>query len=587
MLDKIILNELEDIVGAENVSDSAPITVGYAYNWCTELSNYIDKDSPSQFSEVPKAVILPASTKEVQKIVRVCNDYNIKFKAQSTGFGPWNQPKTDNCIIVDLKRMNKIVKIDEKNLYAVIEPYVSGAQLQAELMKVGLNCHMPGAGSQVSPLASHTSMAGPGFTSPKTGHSARNVLGVEWVLPPGEILRLGSLGLKNQADWFSGDGPGPSLRGIMRGWVGTKSGLGIFTRVAVKVFPYPCETEFEIQGNLPNYEFKIPDFLKLYLFDCKTNKSLAQTIRKISEEEIAFICTHLSSFGMMAIFSNSIEELLQQVPIGAMKKPLLVLIAARTEREFEYKKKVMEYLMEKLELTNEVGKTFKPHSLFYAEALRSNLGHHGFLATGSFLSSGGSADTIDLCLNALKDTKFLKELYIEKEAIANDFGEGAWATTYEDGHYSHIEFPTMYDQTDQYSIEGMSDFLENSDKLFLLNNLGAPFFVESSEMHEFFGPYMLDYHKLLRKVKNTFDPNNVSEAGFYISPKSFTKKDFIDEFRRKLRKWDYENQKLEKERKFDPIDPVPVRKRTLLGRSYSKLIRLLDLMTKDQNKKKK
>lgn len=586
MLEKKVLNEFQKIVGSENVSDTLPITVGYAYNWSTELSNYIDKDSPSQFSEVPKAIILPASTKEVQSIIETCNKNGIKFKAQSTGFGPWNQPKSKNCIIVDLKRMNKIVKIDEKNLYTVIEPYVTGAQLQAELMKLGLNCHMPGAGSQVSPLASHTSMAGPGFTSPKTGHSARNVLGVEWVLPTGEILRLGSIGLKNKPDWFSGDGPGPSLRGIMRGWIGTKSGLGIFTKVAIKVFPYPCDSNFKIYGNLPDYNFEIPDFLKSYLFEGKSNKRLAKIIRKISNYEIAFICTHLSSFGMMAIFSNSIEELMQQVPIGSMKKPLFVLIAARTKREYEYKTKVMDYIMEKLDLKNEIGKKVVPHSLFYAEALRSNLGHHGFLATGSFLSSGGSAETIDLCLQALEDTKFLKNLYIKREAIADDFGEGAWATTYEDGHYSHIEFPTMYDQTDQYSIEGMSDFLENSDKLFLLNNLGTPFFVEGSEMHEFYGPYMLDYHKLLRKIKNAFDPNNVSESGYYISPKSYSREDFIDKFRKKLRKWDYENKKLGEERRFEPIDPVPVRKRTLLGKTYSKLLRLLDLMTRDRNSEK-
>jgi len=84
---------------------------------------------------------------------------------------------------------------------------------------------LPYARPHVSPLASATSMAGSGFTSPSTGYSARNVLGVEWVLPTGDIMRLGSYGLKNNSDWYNGDGPGPSLRGIMRGWVGAKSGI--------------------------------------------------------------------------------------------------------------------------------------------------------------------------------------------------------------------------------------------------------------------------------------------------------------------------------------------------------------------------
>ena len=244
--------------------------------------------------------------------------------------------------------MNKIVKIDEKNLYAVIEPYVSGAQLQVEIMKFGLNCHMPGAGPQVSPLASSTSMNGPGFTSPSTGHSARNVLAVEWVLPDGEIMRLGSYGLKNNSDWYHGDGPGPSLRGIMRGWAGTKSGLGVFTKVAVKLFPYPCKTDFKVKGNSPDYDFEIPDFMKLYVMDCGHFKKLETVMHRVEEEEISFMCSFLSGFAVMAIFSNSLEKLMDKMTIGKMKAPLVVLITGRTKREYEYKQKVMEFLLKEL-----------------------------------------------------------------------------------------------------------------------------------------------------------------------------------------------------------------------------------------------
>ena len=305
VLDKNVFNEFEEVVGKNNINDGDVITTAYAYNWCMEFFNYMQGEPTTPFSPTPKAVILPSSTEEVQKVVKLCNKYGIKFKAQSTGLGPWNQPSTDNSIILDLRRMNKIVKIDEKNLYAVIEPYISGAQLQVEAMKYGLNCHMPGAGPHVSPLASATSMAGPGFTSPSTGHSARNVLGVEWVLPTGDIMRLGSHGLKNNSDWYNGDGPGPSLRGIMRGWVGAKSGIGVFTKVAVKLFPYPCSTEFNITGKSPNYGFNIPNYLRLYVMDCKTYEHLEEVMLKVEEEEISFMCSHVSGAGLAAICSNS------------------------------------------------------------------------------------------------------------------------------------------------------------------------------------------------------------------------------------------------------------------------------------------
>jgi glycolate oxidase len=68
-------------------------------------------------------------------------------------------------------------------------------------------------------------------------YSPRNVLGVEWVLPDGELLRLGTPGCGE--GWFSGDGPGPSLRGIMRGASGAFGGLGVFTACDIKLFKCP------------------------------------------------------------------------------------------------------------------------------------------------------------------------------------------------------------------------------------------------------------------------------------------------------------------------------------------------------------
>lgn len=519
VLEKEILKEFQEIVGSENVNDGEVITNAYSYNWCMEYVNYMEGKEPIPFSPIPKAVILPSSTEEVQKVVKLCNKYRIQFKAQSTGLGPWNQPSTENSIILDLRRMNRIIKIDDKNLYAVVEPYVSGAQLQVEAMKYDLTVHMPGAGPQVSPLASATSMNGPGFTSPHTGHSARNVLGVEWVLPDGEILRLGSVGLKNNSDWYSGDGPGPSLRGIMRGWAGAKSGIGVFTKVAVKLFPYPCGTEFKLKGNSPNYKFDIPDFMRLYVMDCGSYKYLEKVILQIEEQEISFMCSHLSGYGLTAIFSNSVESMMDKMPIASLKIPLVVLIAARTKREFDYKQKVMNMLLEELKLKNIIGTRYNPNSLFYAEALRSNLGLHGFIVTGGFQSTKGQCDTVKTCLRTTKKSIPLKKKYIEKGVIGNDFGEGVWMTSYESGHYFHVESPTMFDQTDKESAKGMGDFMEENYQFDLVKHLGAPFFVEGDRMHDAFGPYMMDYHKWLRKIKKAFDPNGIADSGFYISAK--------------------------------------------------------------------
>ena len=92
-------------------------------------------------------------------------------------------------------------------------------------------------------------------------------------------------------------------------------------------------------------------------------------------------------------------------------------------------------------------------------------------------------------------------------------------TSYESGHYFHMEAPTMFDQTEKSSVEGMAEYMEKSNELDLVKHLGAPFFVEGDQLHDLFGPHMSNYHIWLRKIKESFDPNNISDSGFYITSK--------------------------------------------------------------------
>jgi hypothetical protein len=254
--------------------------------------------------------------------------------------------------------------------------------------------------------------------------------------------------------------------------------------------------------------------------DCGTFPYLEKTMLRIEEEEISFMCSHLSGFAVMAIFAISIEDLMDKMAIGSMKVPLVVIITARTNREFEYKQKVMSMILDEIKLKDIIGTLYTPNPIFYAEALRSNLGLHGFIATGGFQSTKGVCDTAAICLRSEQTNIPMKKKYIKKGVIANDFGEGHWMTSYESGHYFHVESPTMFDQTDQTSVEGMAEYMEASNQLDLLKHLGAPFFVEGNQMHEMFGPHMMNYHKWLRKIKQAFDPNDIADSGFYISSKN-------------------------------------------------------------------
>ena len=92
-------------------------------------------------------------------------------------------------------------------------------------------------------------------------------------------------------------------------------------------------------------------------------------------------------------------------------------------------------------------------------------------------------------------------------------------SSYEHGHYYHMEAPTMFDQTDENSVSGMSEYMEESNQMDLLKHLGAPFFVEGDHNHDLFGPHMMNYHIWLRRIKKEFDPNGIADSGFYITAK--------------------------------------------------------------------
>src|SRR3989304_5422386 len=149
-LSKEAYQAFEDIVGRYNISDDPALLDTYRY----PLSHTAIHLGPYYRVYTPRgaAVLLPGSTEEVQAIVKVCNKYKLKYKASSTFWSAMGYPSHDGAVILDMRRMDRILEIDEKNMFAVIEPYVIGAVLQAEAMKVGLNTHIPGSGCSCSPL---------------------------------------------------------------------------------------------------------------------------------------------------------------------------------------------------------------------------------------------------------------------------------------------------------------------------------------------------------------------------------------------------------------------------------------------------
>ncbi|MDY6862149.1 MAG: FAD-dependent oxidoreductase [Thermodesulfobacteriota bacterium] len=179
---------MEAIVGKENISED-PIDCDAHTPGPTGFETDL---GIATILKTPGCVIFPGTTEEVQKIVKTCNRYKVPYMPVSTQW--WSgrgAPKVKDAVLIDLKRMDRC-DIDEKHMYAIVESGIIFSQLQEEAMKRGLYTTIPGGGSQVGVVANHI-LYGSSPLNYRTCIANRRILGVEWVLPNGDILRLGSL----------------------------------------------------------------------------------------------------------------------------------------------------------------------------------------------------------------------------------------------------------------------------------------------------------------------------------------------------------------------------------------------------------
>lgn len=514
-LDRKVYGALEDIVGPENISEEPAILDTYSFY------NFVGAPAPPErFSPRPEAVLLPGSTEEVQAIVKACNRYRIRHKAFSTGWLNSAAVTTEGVVLLDLRRMDRILELNERDMYAVVEPYVTWAQLQAEAMKRGLNHNIIEAGSQTSVLASHTSMAGMGSGSISKGYNERNVLGVEWVLPTGEILRLGSPG--SGAGWFCGDGPGPSLRGIMRGAVGTMGGLGVFTKVGVKLYHWPGPRGFfPLEGRSPVYEADVPSTFKLYYVYFPTWEDFVDAGYKLGEAEIVSEEQKVGASLAGTFMATSNEEYRRMYPIlSALVRDwhgLEIVLEADSERELEYKDKVVDKILEethgrKLALVEHPDAQARVISMTIRSSTPSRAVYR---PTGAFYSILSAIETNDIAGAWASAGAEAKKKYVDAGQLMEDGYENAWGIIYEHCHFSHLEELGLYDPADPESCEGAGYIM---DMLMGLSPKLGIWGFASDEIHPIAGPMLMNYPHWLKKIKKAFDPNIASDPTTYITP---------------------------------------------------------------------
>jgi len=220
-----IKEELIKIAGAENVFDDT-----------NRLRPY-SKDYSLSPPSMPSYVVLPQNAEEIQKIIKLANENKLPVTPCSSGVHFYgNTIPVQAGIVLDLKRMNKILAIDERNRMVRIEPGVTWGELQSELQKHDLMAITPLLPHPLkSALASHLERE-PGLI-PKFEYTD-TLATMEVVLPDGELFRTGSACVPGFPDKSLAEGVNPSGPGDLmwnRLFQGAQGTLGVATWVQCKI----------------------------------------------------------------------------------------------------------------------------------------------------------------------------------------------------------------------------------------------------------------------------------------------------------------------------------------------------------------
>lgn len=206
-----------------------------------DLALYRDAYSPlwnEQSERLVSAAIAPKEVEQVQAIVAAANRYRIPLFPISTGrnlgYGG-SAPNLSGSVVVDLKRMNRIIEVNDTRCFAIVEPGVSYFDLYRYIeergLKVWIDCPDPGWGSLVGNSLDH----GAGHTTAEYRDHFRAHSGMEVVLASGEVMRTGMGALPASKTWGEFHyGFGPTVDGLF-----AQSGFGIVTKMGFHLMPRP------------------------------------------------------------------------------------------------------------------------------------------------------------------------------------------------------------------------------------------------------------------------------------------------------------------------------------------------------------
>ena len=276
-----ILPLLAEILGEAQVVSNPENTAVYT------------RDHSFSVGKTPYAVVFPSCTAEVQAIVRLANEHRIPVVPRSSPVGLHGAGiPHQRGILIDLKRMNQIIEIDERNWYAVIEPGVGFLDLHRELESRGFRPAKPFLDPPSASVVSSYMERNPSVTAADFTYGGDHVISYTVVSPTGETFTVGHPPLENTPA-SAPDGPGLNFYRIFQGAQGT---LGIVTRMIVRVLP-------------------VPKRQKVFFFPCSSLPRTVEVIRRVQKYELGLECFAMNRLNWSAMAleeSTGRRELLEK-----------------------------------------------------------------------------------------------------------------------------------------------------------------------------------------------------------------------------------------------------------------------------------
>ncbi|MBY0148897.1 glycolate oxidase subunit GlcD [Neobacillus niacini] len=217
MLSNEVKDKLISIVTKDNFDDSKMERLVYSY------------DATPNFQSMPDAVVSPRNTEEVSEILKICNQYGVPIVPRGSGTNLCaGTCPTEGGVVLLFKHMNQILEIDEENLTITVQPGVITLDLINAIEEKGLFYPPDPSSMKISTIGGNINENSGGLRGLKYGVTRDYVIGLEAVLPNGDIIRTGGKLAKDVAGYD-----------LTRLFVGSEGTLVVITEATLKLIPMP------------------------------------------------------------------------------------------------------------------------------------------------------------------------------------------------------------------------------------------------------------------------------------------------------------------------------------------------------------